>query len=76
MAKARAEIQRQYRERKKQLNSTFLENERKRQKQYRTPAEIMTPKDRKKKNESERIYCAKYRAKNKITQKNTIRNNK
>ena len=65
MAKSRAEIQRQYRERKKQLNSTFLENERKRQKQYRIPAAIMKPKERKKKNEAEKRYCAKYRARRK-----------
>lgn len=61
MAKTRAEIQKAYRERKKQQGTNYLENERKRAAGNRVPAGELSKKKLKIRRAKNKIYCAKYR---------------
>ncbi|KAJ8043841.1 hypothetical protein HOLleu_11116 [Holothuria leucospilota] len=65
MGKARAEIQKDYRERKKKNDPKYLERERKRQSTYRVPASELSKKELKKRREKNRRYCMTYRDKKK-----------
>ena len=68
MAKSRAQIQKEYRERKKAEGSTYLTQERRRQKRYRKKVTQMTPRELQRKREMNKLHCFTYRNKRKQTE--------
>ena len=65
MVKSRADIQREYRRRKKEKEGEeYLEKERKRVKGYYVPIQDRTPAERKKRRENVRKFVRQHRLKN------------
>jgi len=67
MAKARREIQKAYRERRKLLDTNYLNKERQRQTKYRKPRSTLSKTVKNKLREQTRRYTAKYRQKLKVS---------
>ncbi|XP_072015284.1 uncharacterized protein [Amphiura filiformis] len=65
MGKTRAEIQRNYRERKKKNDPNYLKTQQKRQSKYRVPASELCRSALEKRHEKNKLYCKKYRGKKK-----------
>ena len=65
MGKTRAEIQKDYRERKKKNDPNYLKKESKRQSGYRIPASELSKSALKKRHEKNKQYCQTYRDKKK-----------
>ena len=66
MGKTRAEIQKAYRERKKENDTEFLTKEKERQKKYRKHVAEMTPQEKAKKRSLNKIHCKAYRLKKNV----------
>ena len=75
MGKTRAEIQKAYRERKKENDTEFLTKEKERQKKYRKHVAEMTPQEKAKKRSLNKIHCKAYRLKKKVGKNNDTNTN-